>query len=84
MEPDPSSINVQTTEKPAEVSVADKAKRKVEALFKKVDPPQPAPKPTDPKILKRIESSKTQSALDRIEKISTQAPKILFSPRHPK
>ena len=84
VEPDPPSINVQATEKPAEVSAADKAKRKVEALFKKVDPPQPAPKPTDPKILKRIESSKTQSALDRIEKISTQAPKILVHPRHSK
>ena len=84
MEPDSSSTNAQTAEKPAEFSAEDKAKQKVVALFKKVQPPQPAPKPTDPKVLKRIESGKTQSALDRIEKISTQVPKILVHPRHSK
>ena len=84
VEPDSSSINVPTVEKPAQVSAVDKAKQKVDALFKKVQPPQTAPKPTDPKILKRIEESKTQSALDRIEKTSTQIPKILVHPRHSK
>ena len=65
-----------------EIATQTKAQKAVESLFKKVQPPPVQPKPLNPKAAQRIEIGKTQSAIERIEKLESNVPKILVHPRH--